>query len=94
MEYFKVVNDKNYYVIAPTSILLPPTKDPEEWPFCFLSLIIQCYNFSIDNFFKYIISKFKAQVLVNEEWPHFFIVFKNKNDADNFCKEINLRMKK
>lgn len=90
-ESYKVEKEKNLYIIAPTDYLLTHY-EIKEWPCCFTQSIVELYNFSVADFFKYVIAHFNGRILVYEEWPHFSIAFDKKFDADEFCKEINFRM--
>lgn len=90
VEYYKVekqVSNSKYY-ITPTAYLLQTYK-PQQYPFCYTSLIVDCYNFPLRDFYKYIISKYNAKIYIEKIFPYFKIYFVEKRKAEEFCKEVN-----
>lgn len=94
MESYKVEkNTSNLkYYIAPTAYLLESYK-PKFYPFYYTSLIVECYNFSLQDFYKYVISKYDAKIYIEKTFPYFKTYFTEKRKAEEFCKEINERIK-
>ena len=92
-EYYKVEKHSSNlkYYLAPTAYLLE-TYEAKTYPFCYTNLIVDCYNFPIRDFCKYIISKFDAKIAIEKTFPYFKILFNEKRKADDFCNEINERM--
>lgn len=94
VEYYKVeknpINSK--YYLAPTAHLLQ-TYEPRQYPFCYTSLIIECYNFFPRDFYKYLISKYDAKISVEKIFPYFKTYFAEKRKAEEFCKEVNERIR-
>ena len=90
-EYFKVEKDDKHYVLLPTSYVIK-NYEARVFPFCYTSLIVEAYNFSFKDFYKYIISKFDAKTSVEKQYPYFRIYFCEKKNADKFHKELNSRI--
>lgn len=90
---FKVEKDakgKNY-LIVPTSHLLE-SYEASNFPFCYTSFIVDCYNFSLSDFYRYLISKFNAKIPVDKKYPYFKTQFPERSKAQQFCDELNSRM--
>lgn len=90
MERFKVIKKKNdeYYVSPPYTLLL--NYNISSLPFDTNFIIYDLYNFDLINFYKYIISKYKAQVAVQSTFP-FFVFYFTKENANLFAKELDER---
>lgn len=94
MDYFKIEKDpfnSKYYIIVPTSFLLLNYTSSNEEVY-FSSLLIKCYNFSLRDFYGYLITKFHAKILIEKNFPYFKICFDRKIYAEDFVKEVNERM--
>lgn len=92
-EYYKVEKSSSNlkYYITPTAHLLE-IYEPKNYPFCYTNLIVECYNFSLRDFYKYLISKYDAKIHVEKTFPYFKIYFAEKRKAEDFCKEVNERI--
>ena len=90
-EYFKIEKDDKHYILHPTAYVIE-NYEAREFPFCYTSLIVEAYNFSIKDFFKYIISNFQAKVSVEKQYPYFKIYFCEKKNIDKFHKELNSKI--
>ena len=90
VEYFKPEEDKmkNVYIL-PTSILLEHLQN--EYRSCILEQISKCFNYSLDDFFRYLITTYEVEIFVEKIYPHFSIYFKHLQDAVEFCKDLNIR---
>lgn len=95
MEYYKVVKDighKNYYRVIQNPNNLLSIIESKVQPFCYFENIYEQYNFSLEDFFKYIIKKFNAIIFIIHDFPYFSVVFSSFEDAENFCNELNERI--
>lgn len=92
-EYYKVEkhSSNSKYYITPTAFLFE-TYEAKNYPFYYTSLIVDCYNFSLCDFYKYLILKFDAKIAVEKTFPYFKILFNEKRKAEEFCKEVNERI--
>lgn len=93
MAYFKVEKDKTKYVLVPTAKMIQ-NYEAKILPFCYSSLILEAFNFSIKDAFKYFISKYEAVICFLKTYPYFKITFSRKLLADDFCIEVNKRLGK
>ena len=91
MERFKVIKKKNneYYVSPPYTLLL--NYNISQLPFDTNFIIYDFYNFNLIDFYKYIISKYNAQVAVQSTFP-FFVFYFTKENAILFAKELDERV--
>ena len=87
-ENFKVIKNKEGYVVYPTSKELEKYAD-EPFPFYFSFVYLNYYKFNLIDFLKYVKNKFSATIIFKKVFPHFEVVFKKKEDAESFCEELN-----
>lgn len=89
-EYFKTEDDKmkNTYIL-PTSTLLEQLQMDHKS--CILELMSECFNYSLTDFFRYLINTYDVKIYVENTYPYFSIYFTHLQDGVEFCKELNSR---
>lgn len=89
-EYFKTEDDKmkNTYIL-PTSTLLEQLQMNHKS--CILELMSGCFNYSLVDFFRYLINTYDVKINVENTYPYFSIYFNHLQDGIEFCKELNFR---
>lgn len=88
--YFKVEQDNDVYVIMMTdkfyNYTLPYYNDS------YNNIMYRLFNLLPKDFYHYVGFKYKAQFKKSQYLSNFVkMSFKEKENADNFCKELNRR---
>lgn len=83
-------SDSFIYLVRPTTKIIQQFLQNHIvfFPFTIHYVFLSKYNFTVENFYKYLISKFNATVEAVPQFPFFKFYFTNIKDAQDFVKEL------
>lgn len=88
---FKIEEKNNKYIVIPTAEYVLDHFDKFSFPYDSNWEIYKLFNYDAEDFFKFVIAAYGAEVIFQYTFPWVNIYFSKYTDAENFKKEIEKR---
>ena len=88
------VREQERYIVYPSAHYLEKRFNRFDLPYDTNWEIYRLYNYTPEDFFKYLISKFHASVEFKERFSYVDIYFPSKEDAEAFRDELENRARR
>lgn len=88
---FKIEEKNNKYTVIPTAGYVLDHFDKFSFPYDSNWEIYKLFNYSAEDFFKFVIAAYNAEVVFQYTFPWVNIYFSRYTDAENFKKEVEKR---
>lgn len=85
------VKDQELYIVYPSAHYLEKRFNRFDLPYDTNWEIYRLYNYTPENFFNYLISKFNAIVEIKQDFSYINFYFPTKEGAENFRDELENR---
>lgn len=88
---FKIEEKNSKYIVIPTAEYVLDHFDKFSFPYDSNWEIYKLFNYNAEDFFKFVIAAYGAEVIFQYTFPWVNIYFSKYTDAENFKKEVEKR---